>query len=222
MHKDIAKFFDEFSDYEYRAFQLSEGVAFLGRFEEEFIREHVRGKICLDVGIGTGRLSSVVRGAGVKVVVMDISEKMAKQASEKGFDVVLGSADMLPFKENVFDMIVCVRVLKYVPDWKKAIHDAGKVLKRHGYYVVEVANSLSIAYFGKRNYKLFRIGEVERIIEENKMRVIEKRCGARLPFILYIHVPLWLLKPIEKFLGYLLPRCWLSRSVLLLAEKYED
>ncbi|MHC1625239.1 MAG: class I SAM-dependent methyltransferase, partial [Methermicoccaceae archaeon] len=132
---EVTSFFNEFSErYEDEAFRQSPGLLFISEKELEAVKNFIeptpsesskqRGW-ALDIGVGTGRFSRLLSGMGYSTVGIDLSIEMLKQARNNvnGLEVVLASADMLPFKDEVFSRVVCIRVLKYVPDWKHAIEN---------------------------------------------------------------------------------------------------
>ncbi len=221
---EVSQFFDEFSeDYDESAFFKSEGTRWLSEIETEVMRGlHVEGALVLDAGVGTGRNAALLSEKGARVVGIDISPSMLKKArSRVGCEVVLASAHMLPFRREVFDAVVCVRVLKYVEHWMGVISEDGRVLKGGGSYVLEVANVRSVAVLKKGNYRLFSLRKVVEALEPEF--VCERWvCGSRLPFPLYMRLNGFLLKMVvgvEALLNRLLPECALSRSVLFVCRR---
>lgn len=218
---EIGQFFDSFShSYEQRAFFESEGTRWLSILETKVIEGlRVDGALVLDVGVGTGRNARVLSANGATVVGVDISREMLKIAREKaGCEVVLASADMLPFRNGAFDGVVCVRVLKYVPEWRGAIAEAARVLAEGGTYVLEVANARSVAALGHGNYRLLHMGEVLDVLKGAGFSCERMVCGSRLPFPLYRRLKGLALRAtvaLEGLLDTLLPACTLSRNVIL-------
>lgn len=222
----IGQFFDSFShSYEQRAFLESEGTRWLSTLETKVIEELCvgEGALVLDVGVGTGRNAKVLSANGATVVGMDISREMLKITRENvGCEVVLASAHMLPFKNGAFDGVVCVRVLKYVPDWKGAIAEAARVLTEGGAYVLEVANARSVAALGHGNYRLLHMREVLDVLEGAGLSCERRVCGSRLPFLLYKRLnglALRMAVALENVLDTLLPMCILSRNVILVCRR---
>ncbi|MHC1593025.1 MAG: class I SAM-dependent methyltransferase [Methermicoccaceae archaeon] len=220
---EVSQFFDEFSeDYDKSAFFKSEGTRWLSEIETGVMRGlHVEGALVLDAGVGTGRNAALLSEKGARVVGIDISPSMLKKARRVGCEVVLASAHMLPFRQGVFDVVVCVRVLKYLEHWRGVISEDGRVLKGGGSYVLEVANLRSAAALKKGNYRLFSLRRVVEALEHDF--VCERRvCGSRLPFPLYMWLNGFLLRivvGIEALLNRLLPKCALSRSVLFVCRR---
>jgi ubiquinone/menaquinone biosynthesis C-methylase UbiE len=85
------------------------------------IGERSYGKV-LDLGCGLGQVAVSLSFQSKMVIAADISKealkivsKIAKIKSLNNIHSVLLSATNLPFKENVFDLIICSGVLEWVP-----------------------------------------------------------------------------------------------------------
>ncbi len=101
-----------------------------------------KGKFVLVVGCGIGTTPCyLAERYGVKVVGVDISERMIARAKErarrKGLEgkVEFRTADAqkLPFKDNLFDAVVSESVIAFVNDKVKAIKEYLRVTKPGGF-----------------------------------------------------------------------------------------
>lgn len=96
----------------------------------------------LDVGTGTGFIALLLAEHGHKVTGVDVAEEMLKQAREKAKRQKLnvkfqsGDADELPFKENVFDVVINRHVFWTMADPEKAAAEWTRVLKPGGKLVI--------------------------------------------------------------------------------------
>jgi SAM-dependent methyltransferase len=82
----------------------------------------------LEVGVGTGRFAAPLERRGVRVVGLDISQKMIAKAREKGArDLILGSATSMPFRDRAFRATLAVHVLHLIADWKDALREIARV-----------------------------------------------------------------------------------------------
>ena len=100
------------------------------------------GSIVLDVGVGTG-LSLDVFPRDCKVVGIDLSSEMLKQAKQKVADLGLKNVELfemnamqLAFDDDAFDNVFISHVVSVVPDPYKVISEAKRVCKRGGNIVI--------------------------------------------------------------------------------------
>ena len=88
----------------------------------------------LEIGVGNSTTSNYLKSLGVNLITMDIDEKLGSD--------VKGNILEMPFKDNVFDIILCAEVLEHLPfnDFEKGLAELNRVTKK---YVV-----LSLPHFG--------------------------------------------------------------------------
>jgi len=79
-------------------------------------------RFALDVPCGTGRVFQLLSQEGIKFVGSDISHAMLLEASRKPkphidglIGLVMCDAERLPFKDEVFDAVICIRFMFHVP-----------------------------------------------------------------------------------------------------------
>jgi len=86
--------------------------------------------LALDVGCGTGLSSVALKNIAGKVVGVDVSAAMLKQAeTTRGVEYLQASAENLPFAEEKFDLVTISQAVHWV-DKQKFFAEAGRVLKR--------------------------------------------------------------------------------------------
>jgi ubiquinone/menaquinone biosynthesis C-methylase UbiE len=98
----------------------------------------------IEVGAGFGRLVDEYAGYR-EVVLFDSSEALLEAGRERlgadrRLDFVLGDAHALPFPENSFDAIVCIRVAHHFADVGRVFREFARVLRPGGVLVLEFAN----------------------------------------------------------------------------------
>lgn len=87
----------------------------------------------LDIGCGGGYMLSRLENHCDEVFGVDLSPEAIQFA--KGFtraELLVSSAEKLPFKDGEFDCIVSTDVFEHIPDDKKAILEVKRVLRRGG------------------------------------------------------------------------------------------
>jgi ubiquinone/menaquinone biosynthesis C-methylase UbiE len=96
----------------------------------------MRGRL-LDVGGGTGRVSSALLDDVDDVVIADVSMGMLKQTSHPALKPVCSTSESLPFPSHFFDRVIMVDALHHVLDHAKAAREMFRVLKPGGRIVIE-------------------------------------------------------------------------------------
>jgi SAM-dependent methyltransferase len=104
-----------------------------------------RPKCVLEVGCANGwRLAKLKEKYGCEVTGVEPSLRACIEGAELGIPIVHGTASMLPFAPERFDMIIfgfCL-YLADPEDWLRIAAEADTVLKRGGFIVVHDFNTL--------------------------------------------------------------------------------
>ena len=104
----------------------------------------VKGRL-LDVGGGTGRVSSAIRDLVDEVVVADVSFGMLRETHRAatstplsaGLKPVCGGSESLPFADNSFERIIMVDALHHVINHAESAREMFRLLKPGGLLVIE-------------------------------------------------------------------------------------
>ncbi len=101
------------------------------------------GARVLDAGCGTGRLIPyIIKSAGRtgEIVEMDFARKMLDIArlkhSNSNICFVQSDAQNLPFKDQLFDVVVCFALLPHIPDKQRALREFHRILKPKSPFVI--------------------------------------------------------------------------------------
>ncbi len=155
MEKEI---FDNIANYYDKWFEtpLGRKVYLSEKRAIEGLIENGEGKIALDLGIGTGLFTQILKEKGYKVVGIDISEEMLKIARKRGFEVIKGDLNNpLPFEEESFDFIFSMTAIEFLKKPEKLIKEANRVLRKDGKFLLITLNSLSLWAFVRRIKGIF-------------------------------------------------------------------
>ncbi len=90
--------------------------------------ENIRG---IEVGLGTGRFAKPL---GIKEGIEPSSE-MADIAVKRGVEVILGTAENMPYKDLQFDFVLYVTICHF-SNIKEALKEAHRVLKPKGSIII--------------------------------------------------------------------------------------
>jgi len=101
------------------------------------IRQYAKpGDRILDVGVGLGRLLEHV--PTLERHGMDISFEYLRRARERGIEVCYALVEDMPYREALFDVVVCTDVLEHVLDVNTACRNMIAVLKPGGVLITRV------------------------------------------------------------------------------------
>jgi 2-polyprenyl-3-methyl-5-hydroxy-6-metoxy-1,4-benzoquinol methylase len=84
----------------------------------------------LDIGCGAGALMRAVQTCGWDVVGTEVSPPAAEAVRAQGFDVRLGELETLDLP--AFDVVSLVEVVEHVPDPRRLVSDAARLLRPGG------------------------------------------------------------------------------------------
>lgn len=74
-----------------------------------------------------------------KMYGIDISWESIKYCKERGIDsIIRGDAMRLPFKDNVFDLVIALDAFEHFKDDRKALEEVNRVIKEKGCLIVTV------------------------------------------------------------------------------------
>ena len=102
---------------------------------------------CLEVGVGTGRISVPLAQAGINVVGIDPSKPMLRKLLDNRGDadqpsIGLADAVALPFRDGTFGAGIACHVFHLIPRWRSAVLELVRVVKPGGVILVELAGGL--------------------------------------------------------------------------------
>ena len=122
----------------------------LGILLDKYLPQDGTGLRLLDVGCGTGHHLSSLRDRGFQVAGVDGSAEMLEQAraNNPGSELRQADVESLPFEDGAFDYVVCIEVLRYLPDPGPCIKEMARVLRPGGGCLATAAPKLSVnGYF---------------------------------------------------------------------------
>jgi SAM-dependent methyltransferase len=108
----------------------------------------------LEIGVGTGRFAGPL---GISIGI-DPSRAMLLYAIERGISNIEGIAEVLPFKDAVFDYGLVVTTICFVDDPQKMLNEAHRVLKSEAPLVigfVDRASALGQQYLSHQDESVF-------------------------------------------------------------------
>ncbi len=145
----------------------------------EIAIKNTTGLTILELGVGPGiYLEEFIKKAN-NVIGVDISLKMLNLAKDKlrkndrnVFNLVLCDAEYLPFRNNTFDIINCIEVLRHLPNPYKTIWNVFKekqrILTKNGSILITIPNIL---------FPLNTFSIIYYMIPRKIMKLLNKKIG---------------------------------------------
>ena len=201
-------------------------------FDEFFLKTTCQdaNSVFLDVGCRAGWYTTFMARKNRFVVGIDLSSKSIQQAKERApkANFILCDANVPPFKENTFDLIIAAQFLEHMTDPNHTISCLGLLAKRGSYIVFEVPSSSNIMDYVLTNFfrkklswglsidpthkHFFSQAELEQLFHKCGLKLVKVVGAVHMLYVLpVISWAVWgngkrfwiLLDLLEKFLGAL-------------------
>ena len=121
----------------------------------------------LDIGCGTGEHMARYHARGFEVTGVDGSEKMLEyaRANNPGAEIKQADVEAIPFPDSCFDFVLCIEVLRYLPDARRCLQEIARVLKPGGVCLATAAPlfNLNGYWLVNRAANVIRLGDLVRL-----------------------------------------------------------
>lgn len=104
------------------------------------ISEDAKDGTVLEVGCGTGKLTSYLTKVSDLAIGCDISHPRLSIAKERAANILAGSGTDLPIKSQSIDVVICIEVIEHVPKGKRLLKEIHRVLKSDGVLYLKTPN----------------------------------------------------------------------------------
>ena len=155
----------------YEEFYESEFGKYALKKEAEYVANEIKdAKDILSIGCGTGIIEKEIeRIANVEIICIEKEKEMLERA-RKNIIAIEGNAENLPFHNERFDAIIFITSLEFINDYKKAIKEGARVLRKKGIFIALMLNTNSKYFEGR--YK--KGGYITKNIRHIDIKKIEK------------------------------------------------
>ena len=131
-------------DYEDTRYSKSYSISYQKNWFKQIEKFVAKEGLVLDNGCGIGNFANLL--SNKNIIGLDISSGMLNKATKRMDFLINGDSQNLPFKDEIFDTVICRGLLHHVPNKEKAVGECFRVLKDGGNLVVAepIKSSLSL------------------------------------------------------------------------------
>jgi ubiquinone/menaquinone biosynthesis C-methylase UbiE len=109
------------------------------------IQRHAKpGDTILDLGCGSGLISTKLHDLGYKVVACDISQgmldKLAEERGGRDFELRRGSGFEIPASDGEFDVVISRMFIQHFSEWQKVLREKARVVRTGGFVIFDFGN----------------------------------------------------------------------------------
>ena len=138
--------------------------------------------VLVDLGCGAGLLAPHLAGKGYRHVGVDLTRSALEQAAAHGVIVVNGDATAVPLADGCADVVSAGELLEHVPDWRRVVAEACRLLRPGGLLVLDTLNDTLLARLiaveiGERLPTVPRGIHDPRLFVDERELVAECACG---------------------------------------------
>lgn len=133
-----------------------------------------KGRIVLDLGCGTGRYTEQLTQRANQIVGLDVEMENLLKLKKKNINVslVCASAEYrLPFRDSIFDFILCTEVLEHLKDDVVAVREIRRVLRKDGEILISVPMLPPVYEDLAHKTKGYSLSQLENLLEKTGFEV---------------------------------------------------
>lgn len=233
--KDVKSFFEEeYDHYDENVIMISKGSILISTWEQKILTDFLKGQYfdnALDIGAGTGRITQLVLRHADHIVALDISLNMLKKLHKKlksdKLSLVLADTEHLPFRPSCFQVLVCMRTLKYLKNLEDVLSEFATVSDANSLIAFEFANFLSYLRLFRKwdgfDLSLTNPQQVSEILFNKGFQTINLEGNFRIPYAIYARVNNFVLLKIffcmEALLAKIFPKHIAIRDFIYIGKK---
>ncbi|MER7459709.1 methyltransferase domain-containing protein [Micromonospora sp. NPDC126480] len=101
--------------------------------------------LLVDLGCGAGLLAPHLEGKGYRHLGVDLTVSALRQAAAHGVTVVNADVTAVPLESGCADVVAAGELLEHVPDWRRAVAEACRLLRPGGLLVLDTLNDTALS-----------------------------------------------------------------------------
>jgi ubiquinone/menaquinone biosynthesis C-methylase UbiE len=154
--------------------------------ELEYTLQELKGtKDILSVGCGPAIIETGLAEHGFNVTGLDISEQALSRAPDN-LRTVVGSAENMLFQNSSFDAVIYIASMQFIEDYRQAVKETARVLKKNGRVLVMLLNTESDFFKNKSSNPASYVNRIKHTDLKEIERVIAEHFSVRTEYFLGI------------------------------------
>lgn len=138
----------------------------------DFLELVGNNKLVLDCGCGDGIQAEKIIKIN-EVIGVDLSTIRIKRAKAKGLSAIVADLYKLPFKKDIFDIVVFGEVIEHLTEPQKAIEEINRVLKPKGHLIMDTPSRSNI--IDMTLHPLMQIGFIKSILKKVHIKRLREK-----------------------------------------------
>lgn len=180
------------------------GRKYVSLLEQEFVENILKDfpknnlKV-LDLGCGTGRILAVLErsekinslyGLDFSQPMLDYCQKRFRKSKRVEEFILSDISKKLPFKNDYFDLITSIRVIKYNHNWPQILNECYRILQKGGILIFEMPNKNSVNRLAQYEVSICSTTEeqLRSILTKIGFKILTVAGGPALPGFIYDNV----------------------------------
>lgn len=158
-------------------------------------------KLLLDAGCWCGPYSILFsnfhRVIGIDLMrseLLKAREWRDKTNKKANLDFIVADIHNLPFRESVFDIVLCLEVLEHVNNIDRGLREFSRVIKTNAIELISMPNRLSLYYIFQRIFPVitpvsqnphlkFQVSSIKRIVSNSNFKILKTKSSLIFPVI---------------------------------------
>tara|TARA_Y100000034_G_C6905213_1_gene419777 strand:- start:3948 stop:4829 length:882 start_codon:yes stop_codon:yes gene_type:complete len=145
------------------------------------VKKNKKKKKILEIGCSTAKYKQYYHG---DYIGMDLSDIEMNKKSNKQCLFVVGNGLSLPFKSQVFDIIICNFVIEHVYNIKQFIKETVRCLKSEGKLLISCPTKLGFRFENEPRYQGYDSSNIKKIIGNNYSIKNHEKWGGVISFVI--------------------------------------
>lgn len=182
-----------------------------------------KGKTVLDLGCGTGRYTERLTQRANQTVGLDVEMEILFKLKKRNINVslVCASAEYrLPFRDSIFDFILCTEVVEHLQNDGSAVKEMRRVLKENGGLLISVPMPPPVYHDSAHKRDGYTLNKLETLLEKNGFEITDVNyCMLVISRLMLRFVSRYV--KLLKFLPPVLPLVYLEKMIFFVCDKHK-